>query len=307
MNNEHWTTPAAPGQSHAVNRCEDASDPPLGGGGNGDGESRHRQFPRHRRLLPQPLVLAGLLQACCLCTLRAAEPVAAPAAPRAETAAARSQRLFRQANARWQQDTNALEPAWQFAGACFDRAEYSLNDGERAEIAQLGMTAAHRALHLDPRSAPAAYYLGLNLGQLAQTRSLGALKLVGQMETTFKRSIELDEKFDFAGAHRSLGMLYRDAPGWPTSIGDRSKARRHLTQAVHLFPGYPDNQISLLEAELKWGERKTVATHSPHVAAILEHTRQELKGEEWDAAWKDWDTRWEKIQATAGKTDAKKQ
>ena len=242
-----------------------------------------------------------------LCALLAACDGLLPAGePAAETPAERSHRLFRLATAQWQQETNTPEAAWHFARACFDRADYSLNDPERAEIAQLGIAAARRGLQLNPRSAPASYYLGLNLGQLAQTRSLGALKLVGQMEATFKKSIELDEKFDCAGAHRSLGMLYRDAPGWPASLGDRSKARRHLAQAVLLFPGYPDNQLSLLEAELKWGERKTVSARIPEVAKTLETARQELKGDEWKAAWKDWDQRWEKIKGTAGPGAAKK-
>ena len=65
----------------------------------------------------------------------------------------------------------------------------------------------------------------MNLGQLARTELLGALKLVKEMEREFKTAADLDKQFDYAGPERCLGLLYRDAPGWPASIGSRRKAR----------------------------------------------------------------------------------
>ena len=47
---------------------------------------------------------------------------------------------------------------------------------------QQGIAAAKQAVSRASNSAPAHYYLGMDLAQLAQTKSLGALKLVGQME-----------------------------------------------------------------------------------------------------------------------------
>src|SRR6185369_6107731 len=88
-------------------------------------------------------------------------------------------------------------------------------------------------------SAPAHYYLGMNLAQLAQTKFLGALKIVSEMETEVSIVRDLDAKFDDAGADRNLGLLYRDAPAIG-SIGSRPKAREHLQSAVKLAPGSPD-------------------------------------------------------------------
>src|SRR5947208_15493408 len=111
--------------------------------------------------------------------------------------------------------------------ACFDWADLVESNSHRAEIAEQGISAARQALKLEPKMGAAHYYLGLNLGQLARTKKIGALKLVGEMEREFLAAIDLDPKFDFAGAHRSLGLLYLDAPGWPASIGNRTKARLH--------------------------------------------------------------------------------
>ena len=95
----------------------------------------------------------------------------------------------------------------------------------------------------------------MNLGQLARTETLGALKLVREMEREFKTAAELDGHFDYAGPERSLGLLYRDAPGWPVSIGSRRKAREWLEQAEKLAPEYPENHLNLVESYLQWHDR----------------------------------------------------
>ncbi|MCX6930190.1 MAG: hypothetical protein NT154_44320 [Verrucomicrobia bacterium] len=61
------------------------------------------------------------------------------------------------------------------------------------ETADQGIAACRLAIMRETNSAPAHYYLGLNLGQLARTKGLGALKLVDQMEREFNRAHDLDE------------------------------------------------------------------------------------------------------------------
>jgi hypothetical protein len=92
----------------------------------------------------------------------------------------------------------------------------------------------------------------MNLGQLARTKGLSALKLVDQMEGEFTRARDLDEHLDYAGPDRSLGLLYRDAPVIG-SVGSRTRAREHLRRAVEVAPQYPENRLSLIEAYLKVG------------------------------------------------------
>jgi hypothetical protein len=96
-----------------------------------------------------------------------------------------------------------------------------------------------------------------------------------------------------------LGLLYFSAPGWPASVGNRSKARSHLQQAVELSRDYPDNWLSLFEAYLKWGEKSSVASQIPATEEILQHARTVLTGDKWELSWRDWDQRWAKIKAKA--------
>jgi tetratricopeptide (TPR) repeat protein len=207
----------------------------------------------------------------------------------------RLQRVLDQAESRAKQDTNSAVVAWELARACFDLADIAPDNKTRAALSERGIAAGRHAVRLDPKSAAAHYYLGMNLGQLARTKLLGALHLINEMEAEWKTAAALDPKFDHAGIHRSLGILYRDAPGWPTSVGNRKQARLHLQKAVELCPDYPENRLAQLEAWIKWGDRKTAAAQMPVVEKLLSDARPRFSGEAWALSWHDWDQRWGKI------------
>jgi hypothetical protein len=120
------------------------------------------------------------------------------------------------------------------------------------------------------------------------------------MEREFKRAAALDATFDYAGADRSLGLLYFDAPGWPTSIGSRSKARLHLERAVALSPDFPDNRLSLVEAFLKWRDREGAQKEVRKLEELLPKARSKLVGEPWAGSWADWNLRWQKVREKIG-------
>lgn len=198
---------------------------------------------------------------------------------------------------RYAQDQTNSETAWRFAKACFERADFSANDTQRAAFAELGIAASKHAIAFDTNSAAGYFYLGVNLGQMARTKLFTALGLLDEMEAAWNRSIAIDAKFHYAAAERSLGLLYLDAPGWPISLGSRSKARKHLQQATKLAPEYPENHLCWLEAQLKWGESKSVKTQLSNIEAILQSGRTNFTGADWSRDWEDWDARWKRIRA----------
>lgn len=213
-----------------------------------------------------------------------------------------AERTYQQARTRFLADTNSTEAAWQLGRACFDRAELATNDTQRATLAVEGIGACRPLVTRETKLAAAHYYLSMNLGQLARTKMLGALPLVDEMERHFKLARELDAKLDFAGPDRCLGLLYRDAPGWPASVGSKSKARTHLTKAVEVAPDFPDNRLNLLESALKWNDKKTVQRELDALRENLPRARTNFTGEVWAAAWADWDARWNAAQAKAKTT-----
>ncbi|MBI4324480.1 MAG: hypothetical protein HY674_04380 [Chloroflexi bacterium] len=211
--------------------------------------------------------------------------------------AARAQGRYESAQIRYQAANTNATAAWQLGRACFDWAEFAADDEQREEIARQGMAVCRQLIAREPASAAGHYYLALNLGQLARTKSLGALRIVDEMELELKTALHLEPLFDYAGPDRSLGLLYLDAPGWPASIGSRSKARFHLEHAVELSPAFPDNRLSLLEAYLKWGDKPRVQRELPMLREILEKARTDLTGEDWEMSWADWEQRRRKIES----------
>ena len=188
------------------------------------------------------------------------------------------------------------ETAWKFGSACFDRAEFATNDTERATLAVEGINAMRELIAREPKLAAGHYYLAMNLGQLARTKTLGALPLVDQMEVEFKIARDCDEHWDFAGPDRNLGTLYFEAPGWPASIGNRPKARKHLERAVEVAPDYPENHLNLLEAYLKWDDAKGMRREVIAIKKLWPSAQTNFTGEAWQSNWADWNARRERLE-----------
>jgi len=204
--------------------------------------------------------------------------------------AERAADAFSRAQALYRAQMNDPVLAWQFASACFGWADWATNKADRAAIARQGIAACQQSL-LFTNSAAAHYYLALNMGQLAQAETLSALKLVREMAREFTNAASLDPRFDFAGPPRGLGLLYRDAPGWPMSIGNRRKALEFLENAVTIEPGYPDNILDLAESYANWGDRLNARKQLIVLDALWPKAQTNFVGVAWELNWDDWSKR----------------
>jgi hypothetical protein len=211
--------------------------------------------------------------------------------------AARAQRSFIEAQQLARKEPTNVAALLQLARAAFDWAEFPHKDEARAAIANTGIDASRRVVAKSPTNATAYYWLAMDLGQLARTKSLGALRLVREMEEELLRARVLDAHVDFAGPDRSLGLLYRDAPGWPTSIGSKKKAREHLEHAVALHPEFPDNQLALLETFEKWGDKNSFQPRLKSTERTMTEARQKFTGPQWEQSWADWNGRWAELKS----------
>ncbi len=246
-------------------------------------------------LFAKAIVCAALLPAALPPASAAGAADGFPATP--STPASRAAQAWREWRDRHQSQRTNVAAAWRFASACFDQCEFSRNNADRARFAKEGIAACRQALALDPKVAGAHYYLGMDLAQLARTELLGALGLLGEVEKEWQTTIQLDEHFDYAGADRNLGLLYRDAPGWPLSIGSRAQARQHLLRAVALHPEYPENHLNLIEAHLKWNNHSQAALAAAALEGILAQAKKQFTGPAWESYWEDWNKRWQAIQS----------
>jgi tetratricopeptide (TPR) repeat protein len=211
------------------------------------------------------------------------------------TALIAAEQAYDAAKARYETNADDNATAWHFACACFDRADLAATSASRAAVAGEGIQVCRQLLRKAPELAAAHYYLAMDLGQLAQTKKAGALSIVKEMEREWEAARVLDEHFDFAGADRNLGLLFRDAPGFPLSIGSRVKAGQHMRRAVELNPDYPENYLNLIETRLKHKQWAQAAAEDEHLRALLPAARKKLSGPHWQDAWEDWDKRQQEI------------
>jgi len=235
------------------------------------------------------LTLLPLL--CCFAPLAQAEP-AEPTLSASTNAIAHAEKELATARERFAAEPTNSIAAWHLGRACFTWGKLLQDPVAQEKIYAEGVTACRRSIAIDPKSAPAYYYLSVNIGRVADLkRNLAAFKMVKEVERAFLRARELDEKFAFAGPDRNLGLLYQNAPGWPLSVGDKKLGRKHLTRAVELAGDYPDNRLNLAEAALEWKDLKLVQSELSAVEKLWPAAKTNFVGPEWEFDWQDWEQR----------------
>ncbi len=143
---------------------------------------------------------------------------------------------------------NDYDAQWQAAQALAFLADNETRPPFRRDAAEQGIVFAKRGRDLDPNRVECQYWYAINVGWLADVDRAYGMRAVGEMETALKRAIEIDERYDYAGPLRVLGILYLRTPAPPVSIGSPHKGLRLLNRAVDLFPDYPENYLYLAEA-----------------------------------------------------------
>lgn len=133
-----------------------------------------------------------------------------------------------------------------------------------------GLTYAENLLAQQPDGVAGHYWKALNLSGLADVNRLRGFKLLPQIMDELERSLVLDETYDQAGAHRVLGRIYFEAPGWPVSVGNREKSLEQLTAAVRLAPDNSTNHLYLAETLLAMGKK---AQASEELEKVLQARR----------------------------------
>ena len=206
-------------------------------------------------------------------------------------AAAQPTNSWERAQERYRSTPVTLSRLEAWMKACVDAAWAATNRTEKARCAEAAIAASRGQEDRFRDAAALHYYRGLSLGILASTRGLSALRLVSQMETELIEARRLDAGYNHAGPDRCLGNLYSDAPGWPISVGGRSKARRALEAAVELAPGYPENHLALAEALVKWGENRKAAEALKALDALWNAAQREFPESEYAAEWAEWRAR----------------
>lgn len=124
-----------------------------------------------------------------------------------------------------------------------------VEDGRALPHLEAGLQYAERAAQVDDTNADAHYWRGVLMGRIGEERGiLQSLFMVPDIMRAIERALALDPEHD--GAHLLASQVYRKAPGWPLSVGNRAKAVEHALEAVRLNPDATSRVLNLAEAYL---------------------------------------------------------
>ena len=138
-----------------------------------------------------------------------------------------------------------------------------------------GQSYAETLVREEPNRVEDHYWLAMNLcGQADAGGQLLGRKLLPRILEELKRSLALDEAYDQAGAHRVLGRIYYEAPGWPLSVGDLKKSLQHLQAAVRLAPAISTNHLYLAQTLLRLQDNSAA---TQELQQVLKSTRGAVK------------------------------
>jgi tetratricopeptide (TPR) repeat protein len=159
------------------------------------------------------------------------------------------------------------------------RVEFILGDlapnSLREKYYHQGLAVAERLIKEYPKRGEGYYWKGLHLCGLAETGGSGqGLRLLPQIIEELQLAVTLDETYDQAGAHRTLGRIYYEAPAWPMSVGDFNKSREHLARAVYLAPDNCTNHLYLAETLISLHQTAQARRELERVLTATQHAAQ---------------------------------
>ncbi len=126
------------------------------------------------------------------------------------------------------------DSAWKFSAVARFFGNYFVKGvEEKKKIFEEAKDTALFATKENPKGVEGHYYLGVAYGSWAEvTGVMNSLFLAGPIIDEMTKVISLDPKFRNGSAYAIRGRVYHKAPGWPVSVGDKSKAQKDFEEAV---------------------------------------------------------------------------
>jgi hypothetical protein len=135
----------------------------------------------------------------------------------------------------------AAQDAWREASRAAERA-LKIAGPNLADVIDRGDAPARVAAKVNARGAEPLYWLALATMGMAQARGMAAVLAVkDEARAMMERAAELDDRIDFAGPHRTLGVWLATIPS--AAGGGAGAARAQFERARSLFPAYQLNLV----------------------------------------------------------------
>jgi tetratricopeptide (TPR) repeat protein len=155
--------------------------------------------------------------------------------------------------ARLAADASDYEAAWKAARARYWLGNHGPAEGRRRDL-EAGVEEARRAAALRPDRPEGQFWLGANMGALAESFGLRqGLKYRRPIKDALERVLEIDPSYLGGAADRALGRWYFKVPG--LFGGSNEKSVEHLRKALTYNPNSTVTRYFLAETLLDMGRK----------------------------------------------------
>ena len=170
-------------------------------------------------------------------------------------------------------------------------ADMSQNEQSRSkarDLAEQGIEASERCLMLAPEEPGCYYWRAVNTGLYHKVHVIGYQRGVKRMIEDCQKVVEIDPRYDHAGAYRILGELYTRLPQTGGNVDsvtrDLTLAEKYLREAVRIAPDYPENYILLAEALLAQDNFKETAEAISSAERLAPHWKNDVSYKGWQSS-----------------------
>ncbi len=140
-------------------------------------------------------------------------------------------------------DIGDVEAGWRYGMACyFLGIRVAKTQPEKTTFFAEGRDAALFAAVRDPKCAPCHFWAAVNMALFAQEEGyMKTLFSLKEIQKHLEASIEVDPKYMYSGAYRTLGLINQKLPSMLG--GNKAKAREYFDKAL---AGSPDEPLNYL-------------------------------------------------------------
>lgn len=169
--------------------------------------------------------------------------------------------------------SDAYEVQWRISRALFFLGQQAGSRMARLQLHLAAISAGERARSINPERVEGRFWLGVNLGLLAQAdRGLKALQTLFRARRELTRALAISDGYHDAGPLRVLGRIYHKMP-WFLG-GSLGHARNLFERALAISPNNSVTLVYAAELALDMGENE-------RAAALLERVVKLPINPEW--------------------------
>ncbi|MGA2142025.1 MAG: hypothetical protein ABSG94_06320 [Brevinematales bacterium] len=160
--------------------------------------------------------------------------------------------------------TNQYDLLWEYSALWYTEGQLyaDKNDAKKSCFAN-EKRYAMEAVKVNPEGPDAHYWLGVGIGLWAEANGiLDSLFAAGDIVNEMTTVIKLRPDFFHGAAWAIRAKVYDLAPGWPLSLGDKTKAYQDIAMALKYGGDYRfviQTEVEMLMNDGRFAEAKTAA------------------------------------------------